>query len=81
MTGSEARITAIGVASRFRHFGIARRLVEAAECFGWVHGCARVAATTSGHHSGADGFYESLGYQFEARRFLKSRLWSAKTPD
>jgi ribosomal protein S18 acetylase RimI-like enzyme len=80
-TGSEARITAIGVAARFRHLGIARSLVETAERFACAHGCARVAATTSGHQSGADAFYESLGYQFEARRFLKSRLWSEKTPN
>jgi GNAT superfamily N-acetyltransferase len=72
-SGGLGRITAVGVGSRFRHLGVGRQLVAAAEQFAWAHGCARVAATTSGHHPGASAFYEGLGYEFEARRFLKSR--------
>jgi N-acetylglutamate synthase-like GNAT family acetyltransferase len=43
-SGGLGRITAVGVGSRFRHLGVGRQLVAAAEQFAWAHGCARVAA-------------------------------------
>jgi GNAT superfamily N-acetyltransferase len=73
IAGDLGRITALVVSSRLEQRGIGRRLVAAAERFGWERGCARIEITSGDHRPGAHAFYEAIGYRVDTRRFVKSR--------
>ena len=51
----------------FQRRGIARRLVEEAHAWLRDRGCQRVTALVEGDHEYATGFWESAGYQHDAR--------------
>ena len=69
--GSLGRITSLVVAPEYRHRGIGRLLIAAAEEFAWTSGCLRVEVTSGDHRTDAHAFYEHLGYQLDCRRFIK----------
>ena len=67
------RITTLVVSSRFKRYGIGRRLVADAERFAWEHGCERIEITSGDHRSCAHAFYETIGCEQVNRRFIKHR--------
>lgn len=74
--GHLGRITAMAIDPAHHRKGIGRALVAAAEDFATGCGCTRVEVTSGDHRSeDAHLFYQSLGYTFDCRRFLKRLSW------
>ena len=70
--GNLGRITAMVVASQARGSGIGKTLVAQTEDWFESNRCIRFEVTSAEYRHGAHKFYESCGYVFEDRRFLKS---------
>ena len=68
----DGRLTALVVAAEYRHAGIGKRLLEAAEVVFRVWGCARVELSSAGGRANAHRFYLREGYVETPKRFLKS---------
>jgi GNAT superfamily N-acetyltransferase len=71
--GFLGRITSLVVAADFRRHGVGKKLIAAAEKFGWSHGCERIEVTSGDHREDAHAFYGSVGFRADCRRFLKDR--------
>ena len=71
--GLAGRITSLVVSERHRGHGIGARLVAEAEAWLWSQGCGRIEITSGAHRVGAHGFYDSLGYTCNGKRFMKRR--------
>jgi GNAT superfamily N-acetyltransferase len=69
--GNSGRITAMVVASEYRHQGIGTLLVQEAEAWAWSQGCSMIEVTSGDQRPRAHRFYESRGYKCDERRFLK----------
>jgi GNAT superfamily N-acetyltransferase len=65
------RITTLVVDEARRGHGIGRLLVAAAETAAREAACSRIEATSALHRTGADRFYERLGYGRTSAHFLK----------
>lgn len=68
----DGRLTALVVAADYRHGGIGRRLLEAAEVVFREWGCARAELSSGGSRVDAHRFYLREGYVETPKRFLKS---------
>ena len=67
----DARMTSLVVTSPARGQGAGRRLVAAAETLAREWGCARLEVTSGFRLREAYGFYERLGFEHNAQRFVK----------
>ena len=71
VVGNLGRISSLVISSQWQRRGVGSKLVEAAEEFGWSHGCQRIEVTSGDHRVDAHEFYQKLGYQTDERRFIK----------
>lgn len=71
VVGNLGRISSLVVSSQWQRHGVGRKLVQAAEDFGWSRGCLRIEVTSGDQREGAHTFYQRLGYQLDERRFIK----------
>jgi GNAT superfamily N-acetyltransferase len=71
VVGNLGRITSLVINPQWHRRGVGSRLIEAAEEFGWSHGCLRIEVTSGDHRPGAHEFYKKSGYQIDERRFIK----------
>lgn len=69
--GNIGRITSMVVSDKARSSGVGRALVETREDWFRENECLRFEVTSGDHRPVAHSFYESLGYTFDERRFLK----------
>ena len=70
-TGNLGRITSMVVASDARGGGVGKQLVAKVEEWFTSNRCIRFEVTSGESRKGAHKFYESCGYAYEDRRFLK----------
>jgi ribosomal protein S18 acetylase RimI-like enzyme len=71
--GFLGRITSLVVAPDRRRRGIGRLLVVAAEESAWAQRCTRIEVTSGEYRTDAHAFYQRLGFEPDARRFIKRR--------
>ena len=71
VVGKLGRISTLVMSAQWQRHGVGRKLVQAAEAFGWSQGCIKIEVTSGDHRAGAHEFYQSLGYQLDERRFIK----------
>jgi GNAT superfamily N-acetyltransferase len=66
-----AMLSALIVTADARRTGVGRRMVGGAEEWARMAGAGRVVVATGLSRSGAHAFYEALGYEHNARRYVK----------
>ena len=66
-----AMLSVLVVSAQARRRGIGRSLVNEAEQWARASGAGRVVIASGLARADAHGFYESLGYQHNARRYSK----------
>lgn len=69
--GKLGRITALIVTKPKRGMGVGKMLVQKAEELAMETGCHRLELTTNIHRTEAHTFYERLGFEANAKRFIK----------
>lgn len=67
-----ARLTVLIINEEWRSRGTGGMLVRAAEEFALRSGCGRIELVSGAQRKDAHRFYERLGYQVEACRFVKN---------
>lgn len=71
VNGRLGRITSLVVDAKYRHLGIGRLLVQAADQYFIERGCVRAEVTSGDRRPGAHAFYQALGFASDERRFIK----------
>jgi GNAT superfamily N-acetyltransferase len=66
-----AMLSVLIVTANARRSGVGRRLVEGAERWARMSGAGRVVVATGLSRTDAHSFYEALGYEHNARRYIK----------
>jgi GNAT superfamily N-acetyltransferase len=66
-----AMLSVLIVTADVRRSGVGRRLVEEAERWARTSGAGRIVVATGLSRKGAHSFYEALGYEHNARRYIK----------
>ena len=69
--GRLGRITSLVIDGKHRGSGVGKLLVCAADEYFVRNGCVGAEVTSGDHRGQAHGFYESQGYAFDERRFIK----------
>jgi GNAT superfamily N-acetyltransferase len=66
------RVSALVVDAAHRGQGIGRYLMRDAEHLAWTHGCSKMEVASALPRTEAHAFYEKVGYERVAYRFVKS---------
>ena len=66
-----AMLSVLIVTADVRRAGVGRRLVEEAEQWARTSGAGRIVVATGLSRKAAHSFYEALGYEHNARRYIK----------
>lgn len=69
--GNVGRVTALVISHKARSKGVATELLQELEGWFRMNNCLRFEVTSGDHREVAHRFYESRGYSFDERRFLK----------
>lgn len=70
--GKLGRITALVVTESERGKGVGKLLVKKAEELAHDSGCKRIELTSNNRRTDAHKFYESIGFEANSKRFIKS---------
>jgi GNAT superfamily N-acetyltransferase len=70
--GKLGRITALVVTESERGKGVGKLLVKRAEELAHDSGCKRIELTSNNRRTDAHKFYESIGFEANSKRFIKS---------
>lgn len=70
-SGNVGRITALVIGEKARSKGVATKLLQELEGWFRMNNCLRFEVTSGDQREVAHRFYESRGYSFDERRFLK----------